>query len=230
MADATASLSVRKCAGCDAYFEVGLRDRNPRKWCSEACRARVARAVDPERTRYLARKRHRQKRAEYLTEHPLPNCPVCGKTISSLKAKTCGGRRCQYRYQQSVAPRCSVAACERPVLAKGLCGPHYSKAWCAENPDRKAAADGRYRALKSAAFVEDVVPAEVLERDRWTCHLCGKRIGKSYPPYHPRSASVDHVIPLSRGGEHSMQNVRAAHFGCNSAKRAGGGNEQPYLI
>ena len=38
-------------------------------------------------------------------------------------------------------------------------------------------------------------------------------VGKKYP-------SIDHVIPLSKGGTHSWDNVKLAHFSCNSAKGA----------
>jgi len=36
-------------------------------------------------------------------------------------------------------------------------------------------------------------------------------VGLEYP-------SLDHVIPLSKGGEHSMSNARLAHTYCNSIK------------
>jgi 5-methylcytosine-specific restriction endonuclease McrA len=37
-----------------------------------------------------------------------------------------------------------------------------------------------------------------------------------YP--HLRSASIDHIIPLSLGGDDTAANKRAAHFGCNIAR------------
>lgn len=42
----------------------------------------------------------------------------------------------------------------------------------------------------------------------------GPRVGVAAP----MSASVDHIVPLSRGGEHSMANVQCAHLSCNSSK------------
>ena len=36
-------------------------------------------------------------------------------------------------------------------------------------------------------------------------------IGANYP-------SIDHIIPVSRGGLHSWDNVRLAHFLCNAVK------------
>lgn len=36
---------------------------------------------------------------------------------------------------------------------------------------------------------------------------------------HPRSRSLDHIVPLSEGGHPTARwNLRPAHFGCNSAK------------
>jgi len=37
---------------------------------------------------------------------------------------------------------------------------------------------------------------------------------------HPLSMSIDHIIPLSRGGTHEPDNVQLAHFICNSIKCA----------
>ena len=38
----------------------------------------------------------------------------------------------------------------------------------------------------------------------------------AYP--HPRSASLDHIEPLSLGGQHVHSNVQLAHLDCNMAK------------
>ncbi|WP_020469614.1 HNH endonuclease [Zavarzinella formosa] len=51
----------------------------------------------------------------------------------------------------------------------------------------------------------------VLERDKFVCYLCGQ-------PIQPDDASIDHVIPKSKGGNHSMGNLRAAHKECNFRK------------
>ncbi len=48
----------------------------------------------------------------------------------------------------------------------------------------------------------------VFLRDGGRCQYCGKK-----------AESIDHVIPRSRGGEHTWENVVAACRRCNSAKR-----------
>ncbi len=34
----------------------------------------------------------------------------------------------------------------------------------------------------------------------------------------PAMASVDHIVPLSKGGEHTVDNLQLAHFRCNLSK------------
>lgn len=48
----------------------------------------------------------------------------------------------------------------------------------------------------------------VLARDAFRCQYCNKP-----------AESIDHVVPRSRGGTHSWDNVVAACHGCNRAKR-----------
>jgi 5-methylcytosine-specific restriction endonuclease McrA len=58
---------------------------------------------------------------------------------------------------------------------------------------------------------------KVFERDGFTCRLCGERTEPKMLP-HPRAATVDHVVPLSRGGGHTWGNVQCAHYECNMRK------------
>jgi 5-methylcytosine-specific restriction endonuclease McrA len=56
---------------------------------------------------------------------------------------------------------------------------------------------------------------EVFARDGWVCQVCDAAVDpvRRYPD--PLSASLDHVLPLSRGGDHSRDNSRLAHLICN---------------
>lgn len=86
------------------------------------------------------------------------------------------------------------------------------------------------RARKRLARVEVFARREIFERDKWMCHLCRKKVHRKKVSPHPMSPTLDHVIPLADGGEHSRANVRTAHFICNAIKGAGGGDEQLMLI
>lgn len=59
---------------------------------------------------------------------------------------------------------------------------------------------------------------EICERDDWTCHICGCEVDPQLRYPNPRSKSLDHVIPLARGGAHTAQNTRLAHLVCNLRK------------
>lgn len=52
------------------------------------------------------------------------------------------------------------------------------------------------------------VRREVLERDYFTCHYCSQEAN-----------TVDHLIPLSKGGTDEASNLVAACNKCNSGKR-----------
>lgn len=60
----------------------------------------------------------------------------------------------------------------------------------------------------------------VFARDGWVCQLCQRPVDEGLPWPHTESASLDHVVPLSRGGDHVRTNVQLAHLGCNIAKGA----------
>lgn len=52
---------------------------------------------------------------------------------------------------------------------------------------------------------------EIIKRDGLSCYLCGKIL--TY-----ETATIDHVIPLSKGGFHCPNNVKIACLKCNQEK------------
>lgn len=74
------------------------------------------------------------------------------------------------------------------------------------------------RARQRDAWVEDVSRVEIFERDNWTCGICKGRVDPTLQHPDPMSASLDHIIPISRGGEHSRANTQCAHLTCNVRK------------
>lgn len=48
-------------------------------------------------------------------------------------------------------------------------------------------------------------------RDRFTCQYC-------YQSFHARSLTLDHILPLSRGGPTTWENIVAACAECNTRK------------
>lgn len=76
----------------------------------------------------------------------------------------------------------------------------------------------QYRATQAGVTVEVVHPQLVFERDEWVCGICSHPINRMVKAPHGMSPSLDHIVPLARGGAHSYANVQAAHLGCNRLK------------
>lgn len=88
--------------------------------------------------------------------------------------------------------------------------------WRAEHPDVVRDKASIRRALKrNAPVVERIRRAVVWERDGGLCHICGKKADPNY--WH-----LEHLVPLSRGGEHSYRNVAVSHPTCNMRKGVAG--------
>jgi 5-methylcytosine-specific restriction endonuclease McrA len=86
-----------------------------------------------------------------------------------------------------------------------------------------AATSARRRARKSAVEVDaDLTHDALRDRDGDACHYCQVvmdfNAGK-LGDWNPRKASIDHVIPLSRGGSHTFSNTVLACLSCNIGKR-----------
>lgn len=120
---------------------------------------------------------------------------------------------------------CSADDCDDLSKARGLCWSHLNQQRYAADPERWHRYSHARRARRVGATVEAFTNAEIIERDRWICGLCHKKISKRLRWPHTRSASVDHIVPLSEGGAHSRANVQAAHLGCNLSKGVGGSQQ-----
>ena len=97
-------------------------------------------------------------------------------------------------------------------------------AWQRNNPERRAEIASHYKHRRRAQELRstDVPPTVELlrRRDGDLCYLCGFAVDftASFPdPLYP---SVDHCLPLSRSGAHSMENAGLAHHLCNVRKQA----------
>lgn len=81
------------------------------------------------------------------------------------------------------------------------------------------------RAVLRGAEVGRYVIRDIYSRDGWRCQLCGGKVCPEHKYPHPKSATIDHRVPLSWGGSDTEDNVQLAHFICNSLK--GGNNIMP---
>lgn len=82
----------------------------------------------------------------------------------------------------------------------------------------KKEAERKRRAIKRGAKHEPYRSREIFERDAWRCQLCRKRVCRGLVAPNPKAPTIDHILPLSRGGGDVPGNVQCAHFICNSRK------------
>ena len=88
----------------------------------------------------------------------------------------------------------------------------------------------RDKRIKDRDNVDTISLRELYERDEGICWLCGElcdyndkeyrvsESGHGYLATGPNYPSVDHIVPLSKGGTHTWSNVKLAHKRCNSKK------------
>ena len=95
------------------------------------------------------------------------------------------------------------------------CAKARARAWHAANPAAATARCMLRRARKkNAPVAERIDRAAIIARDLNICHIC-----KTFVP--PEDMTLDHLIPLSRGGNHAAANLAVAHRRCNSRRGTG---------
>lgn len=152
-------------------------------------------------------KPHRAKglcSTHYNQEHQ-PN-----RHASTLTACTVCSAPVLRPYAANRRPTCSIQC--RRLLQFGPAAPRLgSYDW---------ATDAVHRAEQAGALIVDRFDRlQVFERDNWICYRCEQPTDPDASPFDTISPTVDHVVPLSKGGEHSLANVRTACLGCNSSKQ-----------
>lgn len=56
------------------------------------------------------------------------------------------------------------------------------------------------------------------ERDGWTCQICGESVNRTPWANDPKDATLDHIVPRSKGGSHDAENLRTACQLCNALR------------
>lgn len=86
-----------------------------------------------------------------------------------------------------------------------------ARRWRQNNPDKVRLDRSLKRARKANTRVEKYIRLSRLHNwESRLCGICGEYIEDKF--------DVDHIIPLTRGGEHSIKNLQLAHPFCNRSK------------
>lgn len=108
--------------------------------------------------------------------------------------------------------------CGQPFMSDGKRTINCSTVCTIEDRQRNTFGYRQRKGRLKEAFVEVVSRPILYARDNWVCGVCGKDVDKYEEHPSPWSPSLDHIVPLSKGGEHSYKNCQLAHLRCNLQK------------
>ena len=229
-----------ECHVCKSTFQfTHLRGILP-KYCSEECKTEWRKDQAREKSKkYRERnpkkvadtqKRYRESNLEKLKEYDkqryLKNRNYFkekgAKWYSNNKEKAIEYSRAYYRensesyakYREATRSRyAEYRRQNKDLIAKA------NKKYYLENREACRASSYLYYARKKSALIGEKVEASVLiQKYSGKCGICGGAIFTGSDKRSPLSLHVDHIVPLSKGGEHSYANTQPAHASCNVQK------------
>jgi 5-methylcytosine-specific restriction endonuclease McrA len=191
-----------------AAYMRAWTERHPGYFTERAAERRRA-AGTPTRVEWLAAKAALRER----------HCRTCGKRIAE--------RAIRYCRQPCMPPSATLAITRELICDRRGCGARFTtriaKArYC--TPLCRRRATRKPKELRSRSrFRQPSGPIRtarlrMFERDGWICWLCREAVDPALRWPDGRSASLDHVVPLSQGGVDDESNLRLAHLDCNAAR------------
>ena len=152
-------------------------------------------------------------------------CHACDRLLSKLLVSIRQSERRQEELkqrEQKALTRCIICGeCTKGSSGVGRNKKYCSKA-CYKKSDvwmkNKRVTRQRRNARKRMAHVESVDPIIVFKRDNWRCAYCKCKVIRSNGGYEHRAATMDHVVPISKGGPHTYENIVTACQQCNNKK------------
>lgn len=184
------------CKDCGKRASIRIHQQGP--YICKPCRAATSSPTPQPPV-----KRPSQTLAIYIPPPKTPNpnlnpIPPRSRAIRAGYCITCGGTYVLLTLHNDIT--CSIAcATARQAIKKR------------EGADRR-------RAREHKAFVSNVNRRQVFEQDAYLCHICNTQTDPTQTVPHPKAPTIDHVVPLAKGGTHEPSNCRTACFHCNSLK------------
>lgn len=157
---------------------------------------------------------------EDLIRRNTTECSICGKIfIADVKGKKYCSSKCKDIYKQHYKPSFYLCKeCGESVITEyGDKRRIYCSEECMNRYLNRLYKSKRKQIIREA-YVEPVNLIQVYRRDCGLCQICGLPVPFDNNSLNDWGATVDHVIPLTKNGLHSMNNSQLAHRICNSLK------------
>jgi len=143
-------------------------------------------------------------------------CSVNCETRASFECVVCGEE-----YVVGM-PHSSLFDALRLLRLQGICSLQCLPVYKTEKMiESKYVSSARSRAAKyGVAFDATINRLSVFEKDFGKCYICkaDTHVERKDTSYQPNLSTVDHVIPISKGGPHTWENVRNCCLRCNITK------------
>ena len=185
------------CGTCSDEFSA---QRSSARYCSRKCQP--SRKLRTEHERELARATNRRYYQRLSPEIKLAR----GRRATAVEKERGYPNRARYRARHRDAVRAATNAWLRSPEGKA-----WRKAWKRANPNIVRSMKARRRAVDRGAEADRIDLMSLYARDEGCCGICGEAIEFDF-------ASVDHIVPIARGGAHKWDNVQLAHLLCNQRK------------
>jgi len=93
---------------------------------------------------------------------------------------------------------------------------------CSDECDRLRAQDcnDKRRPISGLTHVGRAIRYKVFSRDNWICQICGQPTDRESTWPDPWYPTIDHIVPVAHGGDHTLGNLQCAHASCNCRKHA----------
>ena len=226
----------RRCEACGADILLTGRRGRPSKFCSNECRP-VGRADEGVCAHCgdsfsVTGKRGPAglfcstscKGVYHRDKHRVEQYCICGKVLPKGRWKYCSKLCARWGESNRAADRLRKKNGDPFPFECAFCGEVFvidpvkkvqlRRKYCRPTCASQASRDGRRARIRGLPS-ERIDRYRVFERDEYVCGLCGEPVDRrlSYPD--PMSASLDHVVPIARGGSHTYGNVQCSHLECN---------------
>lgn len=130
-------------------------------------------------------------------------------------------RQEEARLANHVCKNCGAVYC---IGVTGYNSKRYCSKKCMKRWAMRVKNDRRLKRIQTRDHDNDITLEKLFVRDNGVCYICGgmcnwasvDQEGNAQEEY----PSIDHVVPLSKGGKHKWDNVKLAHRGCNTRKGA----------
>lgn len=201
--------NIKYCLTCNSE----LKDRN-RKYCSEECKIK-----------------HKTK--EYICHH-------CNNKFNSTREKKYCSKECQLEAGRINMRKRLKNKFISEIKECKYCGKHFateykkSKTYCSDECKRKMnnllskLHDGKRaeRIQRNGEIHNDITLKKLYKKHNGLCSICGEKCDyedysiskEGYFIANSNYPSIDHIIPIAKGGTHTWNNVQLAHRICNSIK------------